>query len=94
MQTTMTTTNAALDEQESKRGPSLPHRMTISSAVEAAEAVKSLCEDIISDYETAKDDPENNVSGWRETDDASEFIGMTSEHVYEARTILAVGARL
>lgn len=78
-------------QAEIDRGPMLPPLMTIETALEHVEAVKSLCSEIEADYETAMDDPENNVEGWHPTDKANEFLQRSSLNERAARNLIIIG---
>lgn len=50
--------------------------ITIETALEKLEALGEIIKDITTEYESAMDDPENGVEGWKPTDEAVEFFAM------------------
>lgn len=83
-----------LAEKEVERGPAVLAKLTIEHGLGLVEAVRQLCDEIQSDYDTAMDDPENNVEGWKPTDTMDEFLHRSCMNEAQARKIVLVGAEL
>lgn len=47
--------------------------LRVTEAMELAKQIKSLMDDFISDIETGWDDPDNDVEGWKPTDEIREI---------------------
>lgn len=85
---------AKLAQDEITKDERLPEKMTIATLLDLVEKVKFLCEEIHSDYDTAMDDPENDISGWHITDKANDFLHNSSNQESQARAIARIGMTL
>lgn len=82
---------AMLAEKEIASGPLMPANLTIEHGLEYVESVRQLADEILSDYDSAMDDPENNVEGWKVTDMMEEFLRRGCFEEVAGRRIVALG---
>lgn len=82
---------AKLAQDEVATAERLPEKMTIATALEHVEKVRQLCYEIAGDYDTAMDDPENDIDGWKATDRANDFLHRSCLNEQQARAIVLLG---
>jgi len=62
--------------------------VSIETAMEALRDLIQYIEcDIICDYESAQDDPENDVEGWKPTDNVDEFLKSLGDDGFRRKLI-------
>jgi inorganic pyrophosphatase len=53
--------------------------MKLSTALRKIEKLEDACAQFRADYAASKDEPENQVEGWKPTDDAKTFLRQSCE---------------
>lgn len=83
-----------LAEREIANGPQLPSKLTIERGIEALDAIMDLCTSVECDFESAKNDPENDVIGYNPTDPIEDLIRGSLDNPDAVRRLVEIGLRL